>query len=587
MSDGGDDILDIAASYAELIGGQAPPVATAVVTAPSTDDESMGEDPVLQALGWLHYSIDILPRTQDQAGMAELLTGKVGGWMGWDAEQQRFYVFDPQRGHWVLDGVRAERVRRYVRVLSLLVKDACDREILSQKLPQLVKGGDKDAKAKIAAVMSWYKVFANSGLQGVARALEHTATEVTGAEFNKDSRLLHTRSGTIDVRTGEVRPGRPEDRLAHVVDVEYKPELAAGGVELEDVAPHFAQLLRRACAAPGEVAPAVANDRFRALCRVLGYAMHGSNPEKKMFALIGATDVGKNQVLEIVGDVLGSGLACLSMRPDLIIKRRGDRHDADESSLMGKRLAVVNELTSTMRLDEEQVLRLINPEGAVVGLRRMRQDRLEVPVTWTMYTTTNELPVAHLTPQVVNRLAVLRLSGVPVPKSAQYDVKGAVLGEEREAVLAWLVRWWREWWEAKNKKGSPTGLVITEEMKAELSSYEAENEGIEWLFINERCEVVGVPGTMVLSAQVLPLGTFWDAFVSYVKVQHPDQSVKYLKRNTFYKFLDTVPGVRVIREKRSDGRMRLVGVAGLRLAPKDMADGSQALETIHSAWVKD
>jgi len=570
---------------AGIVGNEPPPSQVKTVTAVDAGNGDGGQVSLSleETIGDLHFQHDVQTRTQDQAGMAELLAAQVGPLLGWDAEQQRFYAYDTTYRHWVLDGVRSEQMRRYVRALSMNVRLACQREVDQQGWPLLVADGKdderKEAKEKIASTMAWYRIFSNSGARGVVSALEHTVQKVQGTDFDRDSALLHTLSGTYDVRTGELREARPEDRITNRVDVQYRPELAADGVELEDVAPHFAQLLRRTCAAPGEVTDGVAWDRLAALQRVLGYALHGSNPEKKMFILIGATDIGKNQVLEIVGDVLGSGLACLSLRPNIIVKRRGDRHDADESLLMGKRLAVVNELTSTMRLDEEQVLRLVNPEGSVVGLRKMRQDITNVLATWAMYTTTNELPMANLTPQVVNRLAVLRLSKIPVPKTDQYDVKAAVLGEEREAVFAWLVRWWREWWVARETFGAATGLVITSEMRIELAAYQAENLGVTEMFFAERCEAVPVAMKDLKSP-----GIFWNAFQAYVKVQHPDESVKYLRRNAFYKALEQLPGVTIVRDQGADGKTRIRGVAGLRLMEKTVEDPLQTTETIMTAY---
>lgn len=525
--------------------------------------------------------------TCDQAGMAELFVDRYGANLGWNAEVQRFVVFSARRGHWWEDGKGHEEVWRRVRDLSKEVKLAVDGAIAELGLEELAndetaaREDRTDARRRMTAIRSWYGVFKNAGMPGVIRAASPSCRQYSTRDFNRPAHLLNLANGTYDVRTGELRAHEQADMLTHRVEVTYRPELAER--PLSEVAPEFAQLVRRACAAPGEVSEEVHAERVAAVCRWLGYLLHGANPEKKMAVFEGATDIGKNQILEVVGEIIGPDLAWLGGRPALLVKTRGDRHDAEESRLAGKRLVVVNELTQEQHLDEGQVLRFVNPEGSTVSLRRMKQDLADALVTWKLNVSTNELPKARLTPQVTNRLALYPMSQVPVPKSQQYDVKrlilqgaasgtvgsgegGAARPPEAEAVLAHLVRWWRDWWVARTVERAPTGLVITEEMRSALDVYQEENKDLYDLFIEECLD---------LDPEAPPLPSFkpvWELYQDWHRAQHPDQDIKYVPgRNKFCQRLESLGGVEVVRDAYR-GKNRVRSVRGIRLVGEDQLD---------------
>jgi P4 family phage/plasmid primase-like protien len=323
------------------------------------------------------------------------------------------------------------------------------------------------------------------------------------------------------------------------------------------------------CGAPGELSPEAHEKRVAAVKRWLGYCLHGSNPEKKMAAFVGGTDIGKNQAVDLIGNLMGNQLAWLGARPQLLIQGKGDRHDSDEYGLAGKRMVVVNELEVHQTLDEGQVLRFVGPEGATVSLRRMRQDREDHWVTWKMTVTTNELPRTRLTPQIEGRLVVFPLSEVPVPDEEKYDIQAAVLEHEAQAVLAHLVKEWRAWYVEKKVNLAPTGLIVSEDMAQAKETYKTSNLPIELEFIEECAEKgEGIPMT--------PASEFWSRFQQWIKQEHP--SVKredWPGRNAFYASLRTLhgrDGIEVVMENKGGGRMQFRGLRGIRLLPPSLAD---------------
>ena len=565
----------VTAGEREWAAGLAAPTPTAAV--PAQDDERAepvvasadegggdggnGDDP---RLGPVFFE-DLTPHTRDQAGMAELLVERVGSELTWDPAVSRFTVWDAALGCWREDGRRHEEVWRLARRLGLAVDRACEEHILSHPEWLNAAAGEAtgatarqqaEALRRMEQTRAWARIFANAGLNGVVAAVAPQVSAVSDRDFDRDDHLLNLANGTLDVRTGELRPHDHADRLRHRVPIAYRADLAMK--PLNEVAPHFAGLIRRMCAAPGEVSAAVESARRLAVARWLGYQLHGSNPEKKLAVLEGASNIGKNQVLEVVCELLGEGLAWPSARPQLLVRSARDRPETEEAKLRGRRLVVVNELTEDQVLDEGQVLRLVNPGGTAIEVKKLYADPITVLTTWKITVTTNELPKARLTDPVVNRLHLLPLSQVSVPRGEWYDVKAAVLAEEREAVLAHLVRWWREWW-LDWESPARAGLLTPEESRSAIATYRGHNLHPAERFIEERLDL-GDPDAH-LEAAVL-----WEYCDAYYRRQHPDTDRKFTGgRRKLFDLVSKLPGVERVERPRGTRSPLLLGFRGVRV----------------------
>lgn len=525
----------------------------------------------------------------DHRGMAEALLSIWLNDVKWDSERQRFMVFSQRRGHWVRGGANHEDVHRLVNDFSDRLYAVCqevidsDADIMALLTTQ---GSDKQArddraegKRRADAVRAWSKVLSGTGnIRSTVTAVSVAANSCQAQDFDQASHLLNFANGTFDVTTGELRPHSASDMLASAISRTL--DLTLAEKPLEEAAPLFHQLLWRMCGAPGERTPEAHQAMYEAVCRCLGYTLYGANPAKKMPIFVGASNIGKNQVLEIVGTLLET-LACMSLKPSLLVQTRNDRHDGDESPLMGKRLAVLNEMSDKQTLDENQVLRFVNPEGTVVSLRQMRQDPITVPITWTIVVTTNSLPHGDLPPQVCNRLAVFHLSGVEVPEHDQWDVKGAILRggvhdgvryeAEMDTVLAHLVTWFRQWWVASQEGGN--GLITLDEMREALADYQVRNRSLSEMFIDECCETGE-------DAYFLPSSGVMDAFKTWVAREHPDRARTMCSRDAMFKAIDSLHGVSRRTRPRGNRSPLLLGWDGIRMAP---VDAGTILQIMHSS----
>jgi putative DNA primase/helicase len=134
--------------------------------------------------------------------------------------------------------------------------------------------------------------------------------------LDADPHLLNAPNGTIDLRTGELRPHRRSDLLTHRVAVPFDPE---------ETAPTWKSFL-------ADVLP---NDGLRAYVqRMTGQAAVGENTDEVFHVLVGSGANGKTKFAETITTALGDYAATRSAelflderrgstaRPELVTLRR-------------------------------------------------------------------------------------------------------------------------------------------------------------------------------------------------------------------------------------------------------------------------
>jgi hypothetical protein len=524
----------------------------------------------------------------DHGGLAKLFLSLWLEDVQWSQEEERFMVFSQRDGRWVHDGRGHEAVHRLVSELAERLHRVCEDEVAGDREIQRLLAGTRDERAegrrRATSIRSWGQVVSGTGnVRAVIAAIMPAANDCGPTDFDQAAHLLNVGNGTYDVTTGELRPHRQADMLTHALPL--KLDLALAGKPLEEVAPLFHGLLWRMCGAPGELDEVQHRARYEAVRRYLGYQLHGSNPAKRLGVFIGESNIGKNQVLEIVGEILRE-LAFMGAKPSLLVRIRNDRHDGDESPLRGKRMVVLNELSKNQVLDENQVLRFVNPTGASVSLRRLHRDPVTVPITWKITVSTNDLPSGELTPQVQNRLAIFPLSQVQVPWHEQWDIKGAILRggthdgvayePEVDAILAHLTRWWHEWWVASQETGAEGGgLLITDEMRAALDEYVGANVEPHKAFVDE-CLNVGDPGGYVESKVLVER---YHTYVTQLRIKDAPG------RRVLYQYVETLEGVTRVEKPRAGQSPLLLGYRGISFVNDGPDLGAlQAVASTSSAY---
>ena len=346
-------------------------------------------------------------------------------------------------GWFAWDGTRWARDESGVAKRSVL---QVLREALSDSLD------DKELRTDVR------KCETASGVAGVleiAAALEPFTATVR--DLDADPWLLNVANGTIDLRTMELRPHNPADRITKSCRGSYDPESAA---------PEWDTFLARVL--PDE-------DVRRFLQRLVGVGLLGEVREHVLPILTGVGQNGKGVFDGVVRHVLGD--YAIAAEPDLFMHRDGG-HPTGEMDLRGVRWAVVSETEKDRRLAEATMKRLTG--GDTIRARRMRQDFVEFTPSHTALLITNYLPKVSGDDEAVwRRLRVVPFDVVIPPEERDGEL-GSRLQLEADGVLSWAVAGYREYVQR--------GLDEPLSVRRATDSYHLSSDAIG-RFIAERCTV--------------------------------------------------------------------------------------------------
>lgn len=383
--------------------------------------------------------------------------------MGW-------YAYDGAR--WVEDTGEGQRA-----VLHLLR--------MGWKVARTDKDMEKDVRASESA----------NGITGVLKiASALTAFSVTVDDLNPDPYLLNVENGTLDLRTLELRPHDPYDRITKVTGAAYNPD-ATGST--------WDAFLTRSL-------PDGGTREF--LRRYVGLGLCGRVLEHNLAILKGEGRNGKGVFYGAIGAALGNYAA--SAEPELFMHREG-AHPTGEMDLLGLRWVVVSESDKGRKLAEATVKRLTG--GDEIKARKMRQDFVAFTPSHTAALVTNHLPkVSGDDPALWARLRVVPFEEVipPEERDPKLDEK---LKVEIDAILTWAVQGWRDY--------SEIGLAEPESVLVATEKYHADADAIA-RFIDEEC-LVGLAWTV-------PVSNIWERWVQW----RIDTGAEEISKKAFGEALD-------------------------------------------------
>lgn len=288
-------------------------------------------------------------------------------------------------------------------------RGAAKRAVLAELRRCLAESlDDKELRADVRKCESAPGV---AGVLDLAAALEPFAAAV--ADLDADAHLINVANGTLDLRTLELRPHRPADRITKVCRGAYRPEAGS---------PRWDAFLTR-------VLP---DDDVRAfLQRLVGVGLLGEVREHVLPILTGVGANGKSVFDKAIRYMLGD--YSLTAEPDLFMHREG-AHPTGEMDLRGVRWAVVSESDKDRRLAEATMKRLTG--GDTIRARRMRQDFVEFTPSHTPLLITNHLPKVSGDDEAVwRRLRVVPFD-VVIPEREQDRELDARLQLEADGILA-------------------------------------------------------------------------------------------------------------------------------------------------------
>jgi putative DNA primase/helicase len=249
-------------------------------------------------------------------------------------------------------------------------------------------------------------------------------------QFDADPWTLNCLNGTIDLRTGNLRPHRREDYCTRMAPVRYDPAARSKLWE---------RFLKEACGGDRQL--------IEFLQRAVGYTLTGSTAEEKLFFVHGPAASGKSSFLEAIRSVLGDYAKAADFESFI------QRHDAggirnDIAELAGRRFVVGMEVDEGRRLAEGLVKLLTG--GDTVRARFLYQEAFEFVPQFKLWVAANHAPrVRHDDSAMWRRILRIPFEHVIPPEKRDPSVKARLkdVRESGPAILAWATEGCLRWQE--------------------------------------------------------------------------------------------------------------------------------------------
>lgn len=260
----------------------------------------------------------------------------------------------------------------------------------------------------------------------VALARSEPTVSVTPAMLDRDPWLLCCANGTIDLRTGELRPHERADLMTKAVPIVYTPEARL---------PLWDKFLADATGQDGDLAAFLA--------RAAGYSLTGDTREEKLFFVHGPSRAGKSTFLDALKMVLGSYAATADFETFLARRDPGGPRQ-DIARLAAMRFVVSIEVDEGRKLAEALVKMLTG--GDEVTARYLFGREFEFRPTFKLWLAANAAPRAHADDDAIwNRIVRIPFERVVVAPDPRVKLTLRDPDLAGPAILAWAVRGCLEW----------------------------------------------------------------------------------------------------------------------------------------------
>jgi putative DNA primase/helicase len=353
------------------------------------------------------------------------------GWLAWDSTR------------WARDeGAAIRHAKETVRAMyaeAAQITDETNRKRLADHAIRSENAARLDALLKLAET--------------------EKQVEARAADFDGEPLLLNCANGTLDLRTGQLHPHNPADRLTRITGTLYDPAATC---------PTWDAFLDRVLGGSRELVEFVQ--------RAMGYTLTGDTSGQCLFFCYGTGANGKSTFLETVRAVLGE----YSQQSEFstFLARQNESVRNDIARMAGVRFVAAIEAGEGRRLNEPLIKTLTG--GDTVTARFLFKDYFEFRPQFKLWLAANHKPIIRGTDNAIWRRIRLIPFTVTIPESERDPRLAMKLRAELPGILAWAVRGCLDWQRA--------GLGTPTEVRNATESYRAEMDTLA-AFIDEHCFV--------------------------------------------------------------------------------------------------
>ncbi|MGD7180108.1 phage/plasmid primase, P4 family, partial [Ralstonia pseudosolanacearum] len=281
----------------------------------------------------------------------------------------------------------------------------------------LARGICRAASLKAEMARQKSKLASSSTIASVEKiARSDPKHAATADEWDADVWALNTPGGVVDLRTGQLRPHRREDRMTKVTTATPRGRNGEG-------CPAWLAFISDITGGNTDLAAY--------LQRVVGYCLTGVTSEHALFFLYGTGANGKSVFVNVLATILGDYAANAPM--DTFMEARGDRHPTELAGLRGSRLVSSIETEQGRRWNESKVKAITG--GDKVSARFMRQDFFDYLPQFKLLIAGNHKPAIRNVDEAMKRRLHLIPFTVTVPPERRDGRLTEKLLKERDGIL--------------------------------------------------------------------------------------------------------------------------------------------------------
>lgn len=283
------------------------------------------------------------------------------------------------------------------------------------------------------------------------------------AELDSDPWKLNVLNGTLDLRTGELKPHDRTDLITKLAPVIFDPLAKHATID------RYLEMIE-----------ANASGMADFLARCFGAALTGDASPESLFLLQGDGGSGKTTLVEGMSAMMGDYAVKLTFESFCQSKhgRSPGAASPDLITLRGSRLAYASEGDKSARLDAGVVKTLTGNEP--ITARALYSEAITFPQTWKLWLVSNFGPKANSEDTGIWR-RMLKLPFDVIPEELRDPEVKRVLTTDpnaRSALLAWALRGCIEW---QDRGGGRIGLAPPEAVQAATNDYRIKQDTLsEW-----------------------------------------------------------------------------------------------------------
>ena len=311
-------------------------------------------------------------------------------------------------------------------------------------------GEEKDKDRRKALVSYALKCESQNKIRAMMElAKTEPGIPILPEQMDLDPWLLNVANGTIDLRTGDLRPHNPKDYITKLAPVPYLPE-----TECPSWKSHISTVMA------GNAA------MIQFLQKAYGYSLTGITDERVLFIPYGLGANGKSTTQETIASKVGDyGHRATT---ETFVMKRLEPISSELAAFKGKRFVYCSEIEQGKRLKESLIKDMCG--GDTLRARFLYSESFEFQATFKLWLATNHKPIIHGTdPAIWDRIRLIPFT-VSIPPEARIPRRDMDLAFQLEApgILAWLVKGCLEW-HRNHQLGAPLEVVnATAEYRQEM-----------------------------------------------------------------------------------------------------------------------